>query len=276
MKRILLTSLAAGAIMLGTSSPSPAQMTSSYAYADCRSVSETMIHDAFEFIEGPGVTGASAQVFPGSDCDGSGSGIAEVFSGFGLGGVETNAFTLAGQELNLVSATGTATWEDTITVNGGLGTGSMTIEVWVSGTLTAKGDDGGAHFWCEVLKDDEEVAYVFREIFANGGTVDQGYNEVCGGVIEFEYGTPFVLAGDLTVNTFVPPVASVFEAHSGEATSDFSHTARLAVFDLPPGASAVTASGTTYPIPAPEPAQALLLAIASLGLAARLAWERRA
>lgn len=262
---VLLSAILLASLLLLAASAARAQQTSAWAWWAFRDVEESLLVEGEERQESEGPTGAEI-----SNPQSEGSAQATVTSSWGLGGVTAQVVTFS--EVNVLNAGGEAAWEDTVTIYGNLGIGTMPIEIWVSGTLTASGD-GGAYVSCELMKDYETVGEMWGEVNAEGGSVSQNFFEVCGGVMEFEYGEPFVLSSYLVVDSWVPLVSTIWEPYSGTAAGNFGYTARLAVFDLPEGAWAETASGTQYPVP--EPNAISLLASAFAALAALAVKSRR-
>jgi len=241
-----------------------AQLTYASAWWEFRAVEDSLIVDGEEYRESEGST--SVEI---SNPQSEGFARATATSSWGLGGVKSQVVTFG--DVNLLTAGGEVGWEDTITIYGNLGVGTMPIEVWVTGTLAAS-KDGGAYITCALEKDYDTVGEIWREVSAEGDTASQNFVEVCGGVVEFEYGVPFVLSSYVVAFSYVPPVATKYEAYSGTAAAISDHTARLAVFDLPEGAWAETASGTHYPVPEPNAIHLFASAFATL---AAIAWRSR-
>ena len=188
----------------------------------------------------------------------------DVFSGFGVNGIRVTT-----GESSAVSA-----WLDEWTVTGATGSGFMTIDWVLEGSLTVDAPPPV----CTTCQADP-AGITFRSllgatsIFSAGTTIVSVSQDVPGTsqvsqsgsiIVPFVYGTQFLAGFRLS--------GGLGDDYYGGSV-DFLNTAAITGIVLPAGATLVTTSGTAYPVSAPppssipEPATLLLLGPALLGLA---------
>jgi len=155
-------------------------------------------------------------------------------------------------------------------------TGTASFSFTVEGTLYALSSPAASGaYWTFVAEYDPDdwvngtqtLVNEIEEIACN----DAGKPQFCGGknvlstftgIYDFEYGTPFIVEGELYVNTWIQGDAT------GSAYADFDSTVALTAYTVPSGATLTASSGTTYPLTVPEPGPTLSCAAAVAALLA--------
>lgn len=192
---------------------------------------------------------------------GGAQGVAIAYAEFGLNRVYAEGF---GTLTDSGSAVATSVWQDQFTIFGGTGTGTATLTITLSGRLIN-------------LTYFEYGLFCFNTCATPNGTIISTFGNNISfccpgpagptilvdlvGTLDFTYGVPFDLTGQLYAQAGAG--GALYPSH---AVADFTSTAILTGFDLPPGATLQSLSGTTYPL-VPEPAP---LALLGIGLAVPL------
>ncbi|MHB8534054.1 MAG: VPLPA-CTERM sorting domain-containing protein [Sulfuricaulis sp.] len=160
-------------------------------------------------------------------------------------------------------------WADGFLITGGTGLGTAQVQVHLDGTNTAFNHGSGSLSTGTVnysLKSADvcgepcnEISLINWSDLSSCGTLcidftPDTFNLTLTGTLSFEYDKPFFLESDLSVLA------------DGNASTDFYHTARISLIELPQGAS-LTANGGTYNVSAvPVPAAAWLFGSGLMGL----------
>jgi hypothetical protein len=157
----------------------------------------------------------------------------------------------------------TSDWQDTWTVNGGIGQGVMTLIMTLTGSISNTSDMATVNY--SFGSSNNFGGYQGISIQQNSFTSPTSYTAT----LPFDYGVPFTVESNLSLSA-----AGSLWLHAVDlnfyptSTLDFSSTALVTQITLPDGATLLTASGATYPPTAvPLPPAVWLLGSGLVGLA---------
>jgi hypothetical protein len=211
-----------------------------------------------------GLNSQSASAFASVQYGGA-QGVASAYAEFGLNRVYAEGF---GTLTDSGDGAATSVWEDQFTILGGTGTGTATLTITLTGRLINL-----TYFQYDLFRIGTGAAEPFPTNATIVSTFGNNVSFCCPGpagpiisvdlvgILDFSYGIPFNLKAQLYAQAGAG--GPFYPSH---AVADFMSTAILTGFDLPPGATLQSLSGTTYPL-VPEPA---LLALLGIGLAVPL------